>query len=84
MDIKDIFAPIVADMRHKSAEGEVRKLRKALFPAPIEGVSNDAYDNLLGVLCDLEHGQINDVDLEPIRRVLSRLSEARRVLEETA
>ena len=30
MDIKDIFAPIVADMREKSAEGDVRKLRKAL------------------------------------------------------
>ena len=29
MDIKDIMAPIVADMRHKSAEGEVRKLREA-------------------------------------------------------
>ena len=33
MNINDIFAPIVADMREKSAEGEVRKLRGALEAA---------------------------------------------------
>jgi len=75
MDIKDIFAPIVADMREKSAEGEVRKLRKAL-----ESLANEvsgAWEMAEGELRHL----IGNTNYAVVQ---TRIAEARRVLEETA
>lgn len=59
-------------------------VREALFPEPVNGISDDAYYNLLGVLQDIERGEWHQADLDAIRRVLTQLERARSLLSASA
>ena len=79
MDIKDIMAPIVADMREKSAEGEVRKLRGALESC---AESLALAREKLGMFNEGDHKD-RKADASDTIGSFAALAEARRVLEET-
>jgi hypothetical protein len=51
---------------------------------PVNGISEDAYYNLMDVLSDWEAKKLDEVDIRTIKRVLDQLNRARNVLARKA
>jgi hypothetical protein len=70
----------------QSATGDSRadEAQRILFPEPVNGISEDAYYNLMGVLYDWEAKKLDEVDIRTIKRVLDQLNRASNVLARKA
>lgn len=62
----------------------LERLKAALFPEPVNGVSDDAYYNLMGVEYAIKDHDVGAVDLRTVQRVMGQLAEAKKILDEAA
>lgn len=71
---------LIEKLLHETAEGRLALIKEVLFGEPIDGISDDAYYNLMGVEHDLKAKDVDAADLNTVQSVLGQLEAVRRII----